>query len=350
MAKEKTKKVKDWSNPHKLGFMRWLMIWSVLSIMSSIIVVGMSAKESLPLDRPENIWSFLCTCYQAVFLWLLIGRRDVTRKVVWGFFGVEALYRLADLVLNFTGFGGNFVSFVANILWALIVPVYMLTSRRAKAVLVQPFSIDVRRDALKQDVSFFNPKTWAFWRNLIMYFCVFSVVGHWMEAGYCLFIKWGIIPGIYDPNSGIWRDWLFPFCVYGVGAVACVLLFYPVKLFLQHKIKAPVVPLALSFVWNALICTGIELAMGLMLNQPVNGVYPLWDYSNMFCNFMGQVCLQNACAFGFVATLMTWVIYPALERAIARLSKDTAQTIFIVIVVFFCLLFALYCVQGVMSF
>ena len=29
----------------------------------------------------------------------------------------------------------------------------------------------------------------------------------------------------------------------------------------------------------------------------------------MFCNFMGQVCLQNAIAFGVVATLMTWVIY-----------------------------------------
>lgn len=52
-----------------------------------------------------------------------------------------------------------------------------------------------RQVELKKDASFFQPKSWTFWRNLIMYFCIFSVVGHWMEAGYRLFIKWGIPPG-----------------------------------------------------------------------------------------------------------------------------------------------------------
>ena len=85
-----------------------------------------------------------------------------------------------------------------------------------------------------------------------------------------------------------------------------MLLLYPVKNFLEKRIRSRVVPLLISFVVNALVCTTIELVMGLMVNQPgPDGKLPLWDYSDMFCNFMGQVCLQNAIAFGVVATLMT---------------------------------------------
>ena len=85
-----------------------------------------------------------------------------------------------------------------------------------QAVLTVPFSaerVEKRLDAAKE--SFYNPRTWAFWRSLIMYFCLFSIVGHWMEAAFCLLIKYGIVPGIYDPNSQIWSDWLYPFPVYG---------------------------------------------------------------------------------------------------------------------------------------
>lgn len=177
-------------------------------------------------------------------------------------------------------------------------------------MLTQPFDAEVKQRELAKDLDCYQPRTWAFWRNIIIYFCVFSVVGHWMEAAYCTLIRFGMIPGTYDPNSQIWSDWLYPFIVYGFGAVACVLLLYPVKNFLEKRIRSRVVPLLISFVVNALVCTTIELVMGLMVNQPgPDGKLPLWDYSDMFCNFMGQVCLQNAIAFGVVATLMTWVIY-----------------------------------------
>ena len=132
---------------------------------------------------------------------------------------------------------------------------------------------------LAKDLDCYQPRTWAFWRNIIIYFCVFSVVGHWMEAAYCTLIRFGMIPGTYDPNSQIWSDWLYPFIVYGFGAVACVLLLYPVKNFLEKRIRSRVVPLLISFVVNALVCTTIELVMGLMVNQPgPDGKLPLWDY------------------------------------------------------------------------
>ena len=192
----------------------------------------------------------------------------------------------------------------------------------------------------------YEPGSFAFWRNLAVYFCVFSVVGHWMEAAYCTLIRFGMIPGTYDPNSQIWSDWLYPFIVYGFGAVACVLLLYPVKNFLEKRIRSRVVPLLISFVVNALVCTAIELVMGLMVNQPgPDGKLPLWDYSDMFCNFMGQVCLQNAIAFGVVATLMTWVIYPALEQLLSKVPRDGMNIAFIAVTVGFCILIFLYYVN-----
>ena len=184
----------------------------------------------------------------------------------------------------------------------------------------------------------YEPGSFAFWRNLAVYFCVFSVVGHWMEAAYCTLIRYGILPGIYDPASQIWSDWLYPFPVYGVGAVACVLLFYPIKNALEKRIGSRVAPLLISFVINAFVCTLIELAMGLALNMD----YALWDYRGMFGNFMGQVCLQNAVAFGIAATLMTWVVYPAMESGLRKLPKDAVNTAFVGILVGFAILVFLY--------
>ena len=339
------KKKKDFSNPRKLGFMRFLEIYWMLTVGFTVVALGFMDKSQVAMGELATFSQFAVTIVEAVGLWLMMRRKAFMRTWGMAYPFVMMLIILWGKVAVF-GFTAEALNQTLGYLpWYVIVFVYFLTSRRVKAVMVEPLNMETRERALKDDTSFFAPKTWAFWRNLIMYFCVFSVVGHWMEAGYCLFIKWGLIPGIYDPNSQIWSDWLYPFCVYGVGAVCCVLLFYPVRLFLQHKIKTPVVPLVLSFIWNAFICSMIELAMGLILNQPdpVTGVMPLWDYRDMFCNFMGQICLQNALAFGFVSTLMTWLIYPALERLLAHLPESAAQMLFVVVVVFFLMLFFLYC-------
>ena len=90
--------------------------------------------------------------------------------------------------------------------------------------------------------------------------------------------------------------------------------------------------------------------MGLVLNRPgPDGVLPLWDYSDMSCNFMGQVCLQNALAFGAAATLMTWVVYPAMESGLRKLPSDVVNTAFVGVVVGFLILVFLYYVNVVVS-
>ena len=126
-----------------------------------------------------------------------------------------------------------------------------------------------------------------------------------------------------------------------------MLVLYPIKCALQRRIRNGWAPVLVSFVINTLVCSAIELTLGLLQNQPVTGVDPLWDYSNMFCNFMGQICLQNSLAFGAVATLMTWIVYPSLERLMGKLSNNAANVLFIVVVVFFAIVFALCCVNVV---
>lgn len=333
---------KTFDNPKKLGFMRFIQVMFAINVVLTISLLVFMIKGSYTIEF-STIIDYINLIFDGISFWLIWQRKRVARYFIIGF----SLFNIIiGSIFNIATGQFEFVMQLLASSFDIVLLLYFATSRRAKAVLTQPFSLETRTTSLAESKSYYQPRTWAFWRNIIIYFCIFSVVGHWMEAGYCTFIRFGIIPGTYDPNSQIWSDWLYPFCVYGFGAVACVLLLYPVKNFFQKYIHTPAVPLLLSFIVNALVCTSIELIMGLMLNQPgPDGKLPLWDYHNMFCNFMGQICLQNAIAFGLVATLMTWVIYPALERFLSHFSKDVMNVAFVAVVVGFCILFFLYCVN-----
>lgn len=201
-----------------------------------------------------------------------------------------------------------------------------------------------RNTLLDHGDRYFRKRPWVYWRNIIIYFCASSVIGHWLEIGYSLLIRLNVLPGTYDPSSQIWSDWFSPFCVYGFGSLACVLLLFPIKNSIQRHFSGQAIPLILSFIVNALICTGIEFAYGMIFNQPLlDGTLPLWDYSEMGCNFMGQVCLQSSIAFGIVSTLVTWVVYPGVNAGIDRVSPHVIKACFgAVVVVFPFLLFLLF--------
>lgn len=44
---------------------------------------------------------------------------------------------------------------------------------------------------------------------------------------------------------------------------------------------------------------------------------------------------------------MTWIVYPTLEKLMGRLPRNAANVLFIVVVVFFAIVFALHCVNVV---
>lgn len=363
--------------------MRFIMVSQYIQVTFLILSLIFLDLNQTALE-PVDYLSMAITLANAVAIWLALNRKKALRPFMIAFAGVDMLVFALNAILS----GDPITSILIGNIWNLILIAYFLTSRRVKAVMTHAFNetVEEKGSTASNDLNpeiakdaegapagahgsaplsanlangfksnprnqdgthaFFRPRTWPFWRNLIIYFCVFSVVGHWLEALYCTFIRFGIIPGIYDPNSQIWSDWLYPFVVYGVGAVACVLLLFPIKMALDKKLRSKALSLAISFAINALVCTLIELAMGLMLNQPdASGTYPLWDYSDMFMNFMGQVCLQNAIAFGLVATLMVVFIYPSLEQAFSLVNRSTMSIVFILVTVGFAILFALYCIN-----
>lgn len=169
-------------------------------------------------------------------------------------------------------------------------------------------------------------RTWEFWRDLTMYFIVFSFIGHWAEMLFCRLIVAGVFMGSYDPtNAMLWDQWLFPFSAEGTALAMVVVFLHPVALALQKRFgKHSKKAFGISFLVNGIICTSIDFLTGMVANQH----YELWDYRDMPFNFMGQVCLQNSLVYTVAATLIVWFAYPAMDSGLRKLSRDAADGIF----------------------
>ena len=184
----------------------------------------------------------------------------------------------------------------------------------------------------------YAPESFAFWRNLAVYFCAFSVIGHWMEIAYCSFMN---LFGIVDADSLVWDDPFYPFLVYGVGVVVCALLLVPLKQRLVTRRRTLLGAGAQFYLVTTVVCLVMELGMGFMLNRPdAAGEFPLWDNSQLPLNVLGQAWLVNDLALGAVAMLYTWTIYPLCEKALAKLPTRAMNALAAAVVVGFVMLCA----------
>ena len=169
-------------------------------------------------------------------------------------------------------------------------------------------------------------RTWEFWRDLFIYFSVFSILGHWAEMLFCRLIVAGVFMGDYDPtNAMLWDQWLFPFSAEGTALAAVVVLLHPLARWLEARFgERSWKAVALSFVANGLLCTSIDFLTGITCNLD----YHLWDYRAMPFNFMGQICLQNSLVYTVAATLIVWVAYPLMDGQLHRSPRDLADGVF----------------------
>ena len=210
---------------------------------------------------------------------------------------------------------------------AVAVAAYLAFSPQAKRVLCKPPDFESGAGAghswdvpLRQRV-----RTKTFWRDLVIYFISFSLLGHWAEMLFCQLIVAGVFMGDYDPsNAMLWSQWLFPFTAEGAAAIAVVFVLHPAARWLLKKTGGRVwLAVLLSFLLNAAVCTGIDFATGMIANQD----YSLWDYRALPFNFMGQVVLQNSLVYSIAATLIVWVFYPLLDTALRRMPRGVAHAI-----------------------
>lgn len=189
----------------------------------------------------------------------------------------------------------------------------------------------------EDELSSYAPDAWVFWRNLALYFCAFSVIGHWIEIVYCLIMD--AMFGIVDPHSLVWDDPMYPFLIYGIGAAICALVLVPLKERLIQNRNTLWGAALQFFVVTVFVCMLMELAMGFMLNQPdATGDYPLWDNSQLPFNIFSQAWLVNDLALGALAVVFTWGIYPLCEKYLAKVPPLAMNVIAVVVAVGFIVL------------
>lgn len=196
-------------------------------------------------------------------------------------------------------------------------------------------SQQLHRFAKQDEIGYFAPRTWAFWRSLIAALCVFSIVGHWLEIPYCIFMEHFF--GIVSNDYAVWYDPLYcPYWVYGIGAVVMTLVFEPIKERIVTRRKTLGGALLETFVLATVISMLLELGIGLLINQPdERGVYPFWDNSQLPFNILGQAWLVNDVVIGLVTVLYVWVLYPLLCEAFKKLSPRGANVAFVLVLAAF---------------
>lgn len=185
----------------------------------------------------------------------------------------------------------------------------------------------------KDEVGYFKPKTWAFWRSLITSFCILCILGHWLEGGYCLIMN--SLFGIVEPDYAIWIDpWYHPYWVYGFGAIFMTLFIEPLKESFILKRKTLWGALLQTFVITVILSMLMELIFGLLINQPDEfGEYPYWDNSELPLNILGQAWLVNDFFIGFGAVVYVWLVYPLICEMFIHCKKPKNANILFGIIV-----------------
>ena len=323
------------SDPTKLGFMRVVQVIFLLHIVGTLATLIFTSRDTVVYST-VSITDWFMVVLEGVAFYFFVNRMKLGRPLTMGIAGLGIIVNVISAIV-----AGNFsiLGTIFGNVYYLFLLLYFAFSDRVKAVLVNDMSSE--GGIGKQDDFVIVRSGWPFYRNLGIYFVIFSVLGHWMEAAMCQLIRLKIVQGEYDPsNTMLWRDWLYPYPMEGAAVVLIALLLYPLYLWLRKRYKNQLVAHAISFVANAFTCTVIEFIGGILFNAQ----HQNWDYSDMPFNFMGQVCLQNALAFGVAASLIAWYAYPALERAIARVKPGIMNIVFVVVIVAGGILFSLYAI------
>ena len=330
----------------------------ILACAYYVIIAVSCAVQAAFVDRDAFAYdlsmlrAIICMVVSVCAVWMLATRAE--RAPGFCCFGTIAFIVLSLVDVLFFGVFGEMAAAVGDA-WAIAllafehlcgvaVVVYCVGSARLRAWLGEPVATAEPVAALVAPAAEAplsqRIRTWPFWRNLVIYFIVFSMLGHWAEMLFCRLIILGVFMGDYDPsNAMLWDQWLFPFSAEGIALVMVVLVLHPLKERLLKRFNGRAVPaFIVSFLINQVVCTSIDFLTGMAVNQD----YSLWDYRALPFNFMGQVCLQNSLVYTVAATAIVWWVYPAMDRFLHRIPKRYADGLFFALLGMYAFLAMLY--------
>ena len=162
---------------------------------------------------------------------------------------------------------------------------------------------------------------------------------------YWLFIFGSIFGWIYEVLFSLIVHHIFinhsalvigPFNVcYGICACALTFLLY------RYKDKGFLTLFGISFFLGSLLeyimSWGMELVLG----------FSSWDYSDMFLNINGRVCLVMSCLWGLLGIVWIKWIYPPIEKLIRKIPEKLGHKLVVIISIFLVLDLALTISAGI---
>ena len=127
------------------------------------------------------------------------------------------------------------------------------------------------------------------------------LAGHALELPYCSSMD--ALFDIVEDDYAVFIDpWYVPYWVYGFGALGMTFVLEPLKERIIARRKTLAGALAEMFVIAVFLSMAMELAFGLLVNQPdATGTYPYWDNSKLPLNVLQQAWLVNDVFIGFAA-------------------------------------------------
>ena len=141
--------------------------------------------------------------------------------------------------------------------------------------------------------------------KIILFFFFFSIIGWLWEVFYFIVIKGQFV------NRGFLRGPWLP--IYGF-ACALLILFTKSKK-LRKLLNSPM----LTFIFITIFCTILEYITSYVIEKYTGIRY--WDYSKLFMNINGRVCLRNSIFFGVGGSLCIYIIGPSFARNVEKIPK-----------------------------
>lgn len=156
--------------------------------------------------------------------------------------------------------------------------------------------------------------------DYVLLFFIFAFVG-WIWEVFYFALHFGVIVN----RGALYGPWL---PIYGFGCTLAIFLFSNYSLLKKTQNN----PLK-TFIYVMGICTVIEYFTSLYLELRTGATY--WDYTGIFMNINGRVCLENSMFFGVGGCLCIYFVGPWLYKTMHKLKTKTKVIISIVLLVLF---------------
>ncbi len=137
--------------------------------------------------------------------------------------------------------------------------------------------------------------------HLVAAFVLYSMLGWLVESIYMSFCNRKLT------NRGFGKG---PFCpIYGFGAVACYLIFAPLR---GHHF--------IIYLAGAILATIFEFVVGKGMIKFLGELW--WDYNEKPFNYQGIICLESTIAWGFYALGIVYYVHGWVMSAIDRFDVN----------------------------